>query len=199
MNGLDKIIQRIEAEADEETSAVLSKARKDAEKILANYKDMAQKEYDSILAEGKQSAAQISMRAERTARLDSKKSILESKQQLISDAYALAMDRILHLPEDAYVDFLARLAGGAASDGSEKVVLNAAERESVGAKVVERANRILAENGKNAALVLSDETRDIPGGVILKSGKIEVNCSINSLLELNRGTLDASVAGILFA
>ena len=40
--------------------------------------------------------------------------------------------------------------------------------------------------------------RPIAGGVVLRQGDIEVNCTLDSLLELSRGSLDAEVARILF-
>lgn len=47
-------------------------------------------------------------------------------------------------------------------------------------------------------LTLSAETRELAGGLILKQGDIEVNCSVDTLLELSRGELAARVAEVLF-
>ena len=37
------------------------------------------------------------------------------------------------------------------------------------------------------------------GGFILKQGDIEVNCTVDMMLELSRGELAAQVAEVLFA
>ena len=92
---------------------------------------------------------------------------------------------------------LAALAAEAAS-GGEEMLLSEADAAAVGAEVVEKANAALAAAGKKAQLKLSAETRDIAGGLILRAGDIEVNCSIDALLSLNREALAAQVAGILF-
>ena len=60
------------------------------------------------------------------------------------------------------------------------------------------ANALAAKRGLPGELKLSDKTRPINGGVVLRQGDIEVNCTLDSLLELSRGSLDAEVARILF-
>jgi len=53
-------------------------------------------------------------------------------------------------------------------------------------------------NADGAKMKLSDETRDICGGLILRRGSIETNCSVELLLELCRGELSAKLADVLF-
>ena len=45
---------------------------------------------------------------------------------------------------------------------------------------------------------LSDETRPVSGGLVLRRGSIEVNCTLDKLLEMTRSSLDAEVASVLF-
>ena len=49
-----------------------------------------------------------------------------------------------------------------------------------------------------AKLTLSDETGDFKGGLILRRGNIEVNCTAELLVELARGDMSAEIAGLLF-
>ena len=102
------------------------------------------------------------------------------------------------MPEADYVDFLAREAGNAALTGREEIILSPADRERLGEKVVAAANALAAKRGLPGELKLSDKARPIAGGVVLRQGDIEVNCTLDSLLELSRGSLDAEVARILF-
>ena len=101
---------------------------------------------------------------------------------------------IVSLPEKDYVAFLAKLAARASVTGEEEILLNTRDREAIGAKLVKAANALLP-NGK---LSLSDETRDIAGGLILRRGSIEANCSAELLVELSQSDLSAKVAEILF-
>ena len=53
-------------------------------------------------------------------------------------------------------------------------------------------------NAGGKRLRLSDETRDIAGGLILRSGSVETNCSVDLLMEMCRGELAGKVADVLF-
>ena len=64
----------------------------------------------------------------------------------------------------------------------------------MGAAVVEKANALLPA-GK---LSLSAATGDFAGGLILKRGSIEANCTIELLVELCRGDMSAQLAKVLF-
>ena len=91
-----------------------------------------------------------------------------------------------------------RALAAEAASGEEEVLLSEADAAAVGAEVVEKANAALAAAGKTAQLKLAGEARAIAGGLILRAGDIETNCSIDALLSLNREALAAQVAGILF-
>ena len=59
---------------------------------------------------------------------------------------------------------------------------------------MEKANQ---EGGKN--LTLSGETRSIPGGFILRSGSVEVNCAFDTLVRLQKAETAGDVVKKLFA
>ena len=66
--------------------------------------------------------------------------------------------------------------------------------QAIGEKLVKAANARL----KNGRLTLAEETGDFAGGLILRRGSIEVNCTVELLVELSRSELSAQVAEILF-
>lgn len=199
MNGLDRITSRIIAEAEEETKIVLDEAKEKADAVLKEFEAKAKEEYDSRFAAGKEEIRQNYQRIERTMTLDAKKDSLSLKQEMIVRAYEMAKNKILNLDEKDYVAFLARQAGNAAITGNEEVILNENDSRSIGEKVVASANSILKERGIPQNLKLSADSRPISGGLMLKEGDVEVNCSLDTLLELSRNSLDAEIAGILFA
>jgi vacuolar-type H+-ATPase subunit E/Vma4 len=69
----------------------------------------------------------------------------------------------------------------------------------VGTAVKDAANALLRQAGKTADLTVSPETRHIRGGVIVLSGDIETNCSIDALLAMERNALSGEVAAKLFS
>ena len=95
------------------------------------------------------------------------------------------------MPREEYIALLARTVASAGA-GDEEIVLSAADREQVGQAVVDAANA----NG--AAFTLSDETRELGGGLVLKRGKVEVNCAFETQLRQLRQEMASDVARVLF-
>ena len=195
MKGIDKITSRIIADAEAECAAVKKESDERVAAIREENERRAQEEYLRLVREGVKDTEQRVQRLDRTARLEAKKSILNMKQETVSRAFELAKGKIAELPERDYVAFLAREASEAAVSGQEEVIFCERDRKSVGAKAVKAANELLAAKGMPGMLTLSDTT---PGGLMLKQGDIEVNCTVDTLLDLARGELAARVAEVLF-
>ena len=198
MKGIDKITSRILADAEAECAAVRKESDERIAAVKAEAEKKAQDEYWRLVREGVKDTEQRVQRMDRTARLETKKSVLNMKQEAVSRAFDLAREKIAELPERDYVGFLARMAGEAAVTGQEEVVLNARDAAAVGAKAVKAANELLAKRNLPGMLTLSAETREMSGGLVLKQGDIEVNCTVDTLLDLSRGELAARVAEVLF-
>ena len=199
MIGTDRIVAHIQSEAEAEITSVLTEAEARASAITEEFAAKAKAAEDELLRAGKDAAEQRVQRQERTARLEAKKDVLGLKQELVSAAYDKAKKAILGMDEDKYVAFLAKQACAAALTGGEEVILSEADRSRLGEKLVAAANAALKERGLPGELRLSDETRPISGGLVLRRGSIEVNCTVDKLLEMSRGSLDAEVASTLFA
>lgn len=197
MNGIEKITERITAEADEAVAAVLAQAEQAAEETRAAYQKKADEAYEERMNAGKTDIRQGAERAERAAKLQGRKDALALKQSLLERAYDRAKEKILALPEQEYTAFLSAQAGNAAVTGHEKVVVNSQDR-SMGEEIVRGANAILAKRGLPAGLTLSDENGDFSGGLKLREGSVEVNCTVDTLLALSRNALDAEIASVLF-
>jgi V/A-type H+-transporting ATPase subunit E len=113
---------------------------------------------------------------------------------MVSESFDRAVDQLVNLPEEQYVALLARLAAQASVTGDEQIVLNARDRAAVGEKVAAAANAKL----KDGKLSLADETGDFKGGLVLRRGNIEANCTAELLVELCRGDMAAELAKVLF-
>ena len=177
MNGINKITDRIAAEAEAEVSAVLAEAEKSAAAVRADFAAQAKELGDTLLRQGTEEIEQKVQRADRASRLEAKKDILSLKQELVGQAYRRAMEKILALPEADYADFLAREAGSAALTGKEEIILNDADHDRLGTKVTAAANALAVKRGLPGELKLAETTRPITGGVVLRQGDIEVNCT----------------------
>ncbi len=194
MNGIENIIGRIDADGQAAADAILYEAQTQAKAIADQWDQRAQKEAADVLRRGEQAAAERSARLESVAEMEGRKLILGAKQEMISKAFDEALKQLLNLPQAEKTDLLASLCAKASVTGSEEVILSDADRGAVGEQVVAKANQLL----KGGKLTLSAETRPIQGGVVLRSGGVEVNCAFDTLVRLVRPELERQVAGVLF-
>ena len=194
MKGTEKLIAHIKADADAQVNAILAQAEQQCAGIRGDFDKQAAALYAERLRAGvKETQDKVDGEA-RIARMEGRKELLAAKQELVSRSFQKAQEQIVSLPEEQYVAFLAKLAAQASVTGEEKIVLNARDRETIGEKLVKAANARL----KNGRLTLAEETGDFAGGLILRRGSIEANCTVELLVELSRSELSAQVAEILF-
>jgi V/A-type H+-transporting ATPase subunit E len=192
MNGIEKITQRIQADAQAEIDQVLGKAREEAAQITARYKSQADAEAAELTAKNEKAAAEREERLVSVAQMEARKTTLAAKQEMVEQVYQLALKKLCSMPQDKYVNVLADLLTEASSTGREEVIFSAADREKVGKDAVEKAN------GGGKKLTISKETRDIPGGFILKDENVEVNCTFDTLVRLQKAETAGAVVKKLF-
>ena len=204
MNGIEKITGQIDADVQKEIDAALDQARAQAQEIEDRYASQAQTQAESIRRKGEQDAALRQERLVDVAKLEARKTILAAKQELVGQAFDLALKKLLELPDQEYISLLAKLAVSASRTGREQVILSQKDRSRYGKQAVTMANDMLAKKaGPRAAqtdgmLTLAEESRPMAGGLILRDGKVETNCSFEVLIHLQRDALSAEVARVLF-
>jgi len=227
MNGIEKITARIEEDGRKENDELLAQARAQAAEITARYQAQAKAEADEVLAQGRKNAEERARRLDAAAQMECRKAVLSAKQDVIEEAFQAAHKKLLELPSEEYVAFLADLAVKASVTGREKLIFSPSHRNQVGKAVVMAANKKLAgavapklpeevTDSKAGAildkvvagasailsgtgmLTLAEETRPMDGGFILSDGSVEVNCTFDTLIRLQRGALAGEVAKVLF-
>ena len=228
MNGIEKITARIETDMKAEIEAILKEGEEKAAALKAEYEAKAKAEAAVAAEAGRAAAESRKERLESAAKMDAKKALLAAKQECLDEAFAAAGKKLTSLSEAEYVDLLAKLVVRSSKTGHEELIFSAADKARVGAKVVNKANAMLATaaapgrapevkeskvaamiakvvGGANALvqgtamLTLADETREMDGGVTLRDGNVEVNCAFETQLRVLRGSMAAEIAAILFA
>ena len=221
MNGIDKITQRIGADTQAEIDRILADAAVQAEAAADKFRTQAEAEDRDLLAKSERAAAEREERLVSAAQMEARKTLLTAKQEMVERAYQRALEKLRSLPQEQYVELLVR----ASSTGREEVVFSTEDREGAGKAAVARANELLAKEAApelplgdgvvanllnkvaagvsafaqgTAMLAVSEETRDISGGFILKDGRIEVNCTFDALVRAEREQTAGEVAKLLF-
>lgn len=193
MNGIDKIIQRIEADAQTEIDRILNAAKDQAGEITELYQGRADAEAAELKARNEKAAAEREDRLVSSAQMEVRKTALAAKQQVLEKAYALALEKLCSMPDAQYIETVAELLVQAAPKGTGKVIFAPEEQARIGAAAVALANEKLG-----GQLTVAEETRPIRGGFILADDKVEVNCSFDTLVRLQKNETAGAVAKILF-
>ena len=178
MNGIEKITQRINADAQAEIDRVLADAKAQAAEIAGKYKAQADAEAAALQARNEKAAAEREERLVNVAQMEARKTALAAKQEMVEKAYALALKKLCAMPEEQYTAVLAELLMQASSGGGE-VIFSAKDQKGAGKAAVEQANKV-------------------PGGFILRAENVEVNCAFDTLVRLQKAETAGAVAKKLF-
>jgi V/A-type H+-transporting ATPase subunit E len=198
MTGIENITGRIQADADAEIAQIRQDATAQVEQIQADYETLSRQEAEEIVEKGQKMADERGARLVSAAQMEAKKMTLAAKQEVLDEAFALALEKLTKLPEEEYVTLLANLIVKASSTGREQVILNQVDRARYGVKACVKANEQLEAAGKVGGITLSEQTRPIQGGLLLSSGAVEVNCALETLVRLSRTELTREVSELLF-
>ena len=219
MTGLEKIIERIRDGARERAGAVLQNSEQEATALAKEYAARSEQVRARIEQEGLE-AAQAMLNAARAETEKTHTELLQStRTALIDEAFERAKKEICDTDYGKYRELLAALLSSALLEqhrieqqsiayGDEvepferfEVLLNAADRERFGAQIVADVRRTVERRigaQKTAKIALGDESVNISGGLILRFGDVELNCTLDVLMADIRRQLTPRVTRILF-
>ncbi|WP_295579096.1 V-type ATP synthase subunit E [uncultured Oscillibacter sp.] len=194
MNGIEKIAAQITAEVQAEIDQTLAVAREEAAGVTARFQAQAGAEDRDLAARNEKAAAEREERLVSMAQMEARKVRLAAKQEMVEQAYVLALEKLCAMPDERYTEAVAELLVQAAPDGRGEVILAPEVRGRIGEAAVALANQRLGKG----QLALSAESRPIRGGFILKRGNVEVNGTFETLVRLQRAETAGAVAKQLF-
>jgi V/A-type H+-transporting ATPase subunit E len=219
MTGLEKVTGKIIADAEADARVILEKAEAECEAIKAKYAAETEAEVEKLTDECDRECQALVIRARSSAAMAKRNAVLEARAKLIDDAYAAAEKQIRNMNGEQYLDLLQkmlrsalksqlegeeesmRLYGEDISPAAYEVVLNSRDRETYGEKLLEAYREGYGARLSPATLAklrLAPDTAPIDGGIILRCGPVEANCSLSMLMAANRRETEARVSRILF-
>ena len=226
MEGIEKITAKIAQDAQADVDKIMTETEEKVRSIMASAQTQAQEEAADIVEKGRAAADERLERLSSAAQMERRKLELASKQEVLGEAFDLALEKLCTLPEKEYIDLLTKLALEASTSGKEQLIFSQKDRTRVGKQVVlaandalikERAPDLPEEVAKSkvgtlmdklihnttaivtgAGLTLSEQTRDIKGGFIMVDGDVEINCAFETLVRLQREQMEKKVADALF-
>lgn len=188
---------------------IISDARIQAEKIIAQAEDNA----NNIIKKGKKEAENIKSiilyknnqeaflkksKILTEAKLEANKTILLEKQKIIEDVFDKALESVLKLSDKEYHNFIKILILDNIEIGDETIFIGSSDMRKISESFIEDINKELKSKGEKGVLKLSTSYLPIKGGVIIGSGKIRKNISLELLLKDVREESEMQISNILF-
>ena len=194
----NKIVFKIEEEAAAEVAAILAaaktKADASAEKIIEEAHIKAQEIREESLLAAKEAAH----RQELIAELEARKNSLDSKRQILEEAYLLAAKELAQLEEEKWKKLIIAIVRNASVTGQEKLCVPAKDLAKYQNGFLLEINAALAAKGKRGELSLAEEAAPFADGVLLIGKNSDVDCSFSTILQEMRRRTEREVAAILF-
>jgi len=182
----DRLREKILEDARQQAKVMLERAENEAAGILNAAKAEAEEKERVASEKASKEAEERKKRLLASADLEGRKRILQAKQDVVDEVFSRAIDKLSSLPADQYIDIIASMAVEAVSSGTEEIILSPKDRDVYGSKIINAVNGRLSAKGMNGTVKLSDTTRDIKGGFILRSGDVEINNSFDVLVKMRR-------------
>lgn len=195
MNGLDKIIAQIIAEAKAQADSIIGEANQKAAEILekgqAEHEEWKRR-FDETT---EQECLEMINQAKSAGRQDRRRALLLARGQVIDEIVAEAKAKIESLPDKEYFDLLFRLFEKNALPQDGVIRFSPADYKRIPDDFLERCRQVFPGN----TLRLTGDMEDIHNGFVIEYGKILQNCSIDSIFESERQLLRDKVNEVLIS
>lgn len=191
------ILDKIQEDARQAAVQVQADAEAKAAEMRKAAAVRSQQRRDELVSQAQKEGGELAVRMQRMAELEERKALLQTKRDMMDEAFALAGQKLCQTPKARMRAFFAKQVERAAV-GHERLIIGEDNAQWFDDAFVNEINLALSQQGKPAKLTASSERRAGCTGVILATEGAEVHCTFQTLLETSRDALEAEVAAILF-
>ena len=191
MDSKEAIIGTIMSEAEEKAAKITQKGNEDADKLISDAKAFAEELNNKLKSEYASDEAETLRRRKTVAALDAKKLVLKAKQEVLSEVFLRAYDKLCALQKSDYLALVDKLLVLSEEDGDEVVlsddgVITDGDIKTLGVY-------------KERNLTVSPENGDFKGGVKLIGKICDKDLSFRQVLDEKKDSLSAKIAEELFS
>ena len=190
----DKIISDAKIQANK----IIAQAEDNANDIIKNGGKEADDIKKMILYKINQEASLKKSKILTEANLEAKKTILLEKQKIMEDVFVNALESILKLDGKDYHNFIRKMILDNIEKGDETIFIGSPDKNRISIDSIQDINKELKAKGKKGDLKLSTSYLPIKGGIIIGSGTIRKNISLELLLKNVREESEMQISKILF-
>ncbi|MBQ7827105.1 MAG: hypothetical protein IJ386_02440 [Clostridia bacterium] len=194
MDGLEKIIRKIEEDAENTASAIISDAENAAEKITFEAEVRAGMEEHDIITAAKTERDAMLRKTHSHGELIRKNKILSRKVTLIEQTVSKAVLSFMNEDPAKYFDSMLRLAGKYALEGKQEMVFSDKDIERL---PEDFSKKLRSAVGKRADITIRGGG-SFAGGFLLISEDMVENCTVEALIGANETEIRDELCRILF-
>ena len=211
LHGLDKITDQIISDAEAEAKSILDEAEKQCAAIREEWDLKTSEMQDRLAAQTDREGEQIIARAKSSTAMNKRNITLQSESDMIDEAFSRAERELKNLPEDQYLGLLTGLLVASVKEQEEtkrknrdlygeedpgdvvyEVILNEDDKEKYGEQLIRKAESNLPKPVPE--ICISEKTVPTKGGLILKYGDVETNCTIPVIIKLIREEMEPEIS-----
>jgi len=198
MNGAEKIKERILEDAKKLHDKILDEANAQARSIISEAEKEAFQKLTLMTEKAKEEAVLIKQRYKAAESMEERKNMLKVHQECIDEAFDAALRKLSDMPDDKYGLFIEGIILNNVKNEDGIIVFNDRDKKRLGEKFISEINRKLKRKGMSAVLSLAKDSLDASGGFVLRYGELEINCTLEIILDMQRPNMETEVAKILF-
>ena len=195
MTGLEKIKEKILAQAKTVCDEIITAANEEAKNILINARHKASELNAEIIRNAELAADRKNILAKSGAETLTRNRYLEVRNAIINDIISAAYEEIEHFSDEEYFDILRKLCIKNITPGEYVMHLNSVDLARVPEDFEDSINAVIYEK---AAVFIKKEAADIENGFILTADGVEINCTFRALFDENMDNLKDMLNGFLF-
>ena len=195
MTGLDRIIEKILLQSQENCNAILNEASLEVKKIISEAREKANKESAEIVSKAKAEAKKIEAVAKSSAESITRNRYLEIRNAILNDIISAAYLEIEKFSDEEYFAMLKRLCIKNALEGECEMHLNGYD---IGRLPDDFEMSINSEIYEKGAVHICVTPADIDKGFILVYGDVEINCTLKAVFDENMDRLKDMLSTALF-
>ncbi len=192
------INEKIISDAKIQANKIITQAEDNANNITNKGRKEADNVKKTILYKINQEASLKKSKILTEANLGVKKTILSEKQKIMEDVFGNVLESILKLSNKEYQNFIKKMILDNIEKGDETIFIGSSDKDKISKDLIENINKELKARGKKGELKLSDSYLPIKGGIIIGSGAIRKNVSLELLLKNVREESETQISKILF-
>ena len=136
---IEKITSTILDEAREAEKEALREAQEKCDQIIEEAQQKAQARMEAMVKKGHEEKEKIILRRRAVAAIDSKKGLLEKKQEVIKECFDESITRITNRPREEYINYLVQVGVNSDMYGG-LLTFNEKEKNTIAPEVINRLN-----------------------------------------------------------